>query len=105
MTTLYHLCPQHDWEHALAEGEYRADSLTSEGFIHCSTQDQLAGTAALFFRGQQGLVLLVIDRARVTAPVQDDDIGDGKVFPHIYGPLNLDAVTEVRPYAAPPAVM
>ncbi len=101
MTTLYPICPQVQWEQAQAQGEYSAPSLAAEGFIHCSTQSQVAATADLFFRGQDGLVLLVIDRTRIAVPVRDDDIGGGRRFPHIYGPLNLDAVTEARLF--PPA--
>lgn len=98
MATLYHICPEQEWEQAQKQGEYRAPSLAAEGFIHCSARSQVAGTAALFFQGQRELMLLVIDRARVDARVQDDDIGNGKSFPHIYGPLNLNAVTQAWPF-------
>lgn len=96
---LYHICASKDWEQAQAQGEYRAASLASEGFIHCSTAGQVAGTEARFFAEQTGLVLLCIDRARVTAPVRDDDIGGGQAFPHIYGPLNLKAVVSAQDFA------
>ena len=82
------------------QGDYRAESLDTEGFIHCSTPDQVASTANLFFRGQQDLVLLVIDADKVTAPIRFEDAGNGQFFPHAYGPINLDAVVDVREFAS-----
>ena len=41
MKTIYHITPRQDWEKASSEGTYRADSLETEGFIHCSTSAQL----------------------------------------------------------------
>ena len=49
-----------------------------------------------YFRGRQDLVMLCIDSDRVTAPVKYEDLnGEGMLFPHIYGPINTDAVTNV----------
>jgi len=59
MATLYHICSGQEWEQAQTQGKYRAQSLTIEGFIHCSTRQQVPGTAARFLGGQQGLVLLM----------------------------------------------
>ena len=95
--TLLHICPASDWQNAQPWGEYRAASLASEGFIHCSTPAQVAVTANRFYHGQQGLVLLVIDAGRLTSEVRYE-AADGSLFPHLYGPLNLDAVVEVRAF-------
>ncbi len=95
---IYHIASRADWERATASGSYRADSLASEGFIHASTLGQVAGSANRFFRGQSGLVLLAIDSDRVEAPI-DWAVSphSDEPFPHIQGPLNLDAVVEVIP--------
>lgn len=98
MNTLLHICPRTAWDEAQQRGDYRADSLGTEGFIHCSTPAQVAGTANLLFRGRTGLVLLVIDGDRVAAPIRYEDAGSGHIFPHVYGPLNLEAVVEVREF-------
>jgi uncharacterized protein (DUF952 family) len=71
-----------------------AESLQAEGFIHCSTAEQVEATANRIFRGSGELLLLEVDPARLTAPLKYEratDVGDE--FPHIYGLLNLDAVT------------
>lgn len=102
-TMILHIAHRTDWEAALAAGEYRLDTLDSEGFIHCSTPQQVLGPANEFYRGQSGLVLLVIDPHRLTARLVFEDCYEtGTAFPHIYGPLNLDAVSKVVPFPPRP---
>lgn len=71
---------------------YEGDTLKTEGFIHCSTPEQVVEVANYMFRGKTGLELLVIDADKVTAPIKYEDAGNGKLYPHIYGPLNTEAV-------------
>ncbi|MCU0491673.1 MAG: DUF952 domain-containing protein [Chloroflexaceae bacterium] len=103
---IIHITSRAAWQQAQTEGSYRADSLTSEGFIHCSTPQQVVRVANTIYRGQPGLVLLCIDPARLTAllryepPVQTDDPLAAELFPHLYGPLNLDAVVQVLDFPA-----
>ena len=59
-TIIYHICERKDWEAAQEIGAYRADSLESEGFIHCSREDQVAEVADFIFKGMDNLVLLHI---------------------------------------------
>lgn len=99
-TTLFHIARRTDWQQAQASGSYQPESLVSEGFIHCSTPAQLIATANRFFRGQTDLVLLAIAREVVTAEVRDDLVAaEGQTYPHIWGPLNLDAVVREWPFA------
>jgi uncharacterized protein (DUF952 family) len=98
MSTLYHITREADWAAAQAAGMYRAASLETEGFIHCSLEQQVERTAARFYRGQQGLVLLVIDPAQLASELRYEEGEPGEMFPHIYGPLNLGAVTAVLPF-------
>lgn len=76
-------------------GAYRGDTLASEGFVHCSEPHQVVRTADRFFRGRAGLVLLLIDEAKVGPEVKREASPEGELFPHVYGPLNLDAVVGV----------
>ena len=94
METLWHITTRHAWAAAVAAGEYRAPSLAAVGFIHLSYEHQWRGALERFYRGHTGLVLLAIDRARLRHPVRDES-ADGDQFPHLYGPLDLDAVTDV----------
>jgi uncharacterized protein (DUF952 family) len=98
MTTqrILHITPRRAWETAQSTGSYRGDTLETDGFIHCSTVDQVLGPANALFHGQQDLLLLWIDPDKVHAHIiYEDCYASGDVFPHIYGPLNLDAVTAV----------
>ncbi len=99
MSIILHITSQATWEAARAAGSYQADTLATEGFIHCSTPTQVIGVANVRFRGQAGLTLLCIEEARVRAAVRYEDCDEtGQQFPHIYGPLNLDAVTQALPF-------
>ncbi len=101
MAFIFHITPRDLWEAAGAVGEYRAPSLDSEGFVHCSTSDQLIPVANSFYHGQHGLVLLCIDTDQLEAECRYEAATDpvpgtvGQEFPHIYGPVNLNAVLEV----------
>ena len=105
---IYHIATRADWQTALADGEYTRSSvdksLAEEGFIHASQASQVARTANRFYRDVPGdLVLLVIDEERLRAEVRYEDVPGAELpFPHIYGPLNTDAVLEARPFAAGP---
>jgi uncharacterized protein (DUF952 family)/RimJ/RimL family protein N-acetyltransferase len=94
---IVHLCTSQAWQAAQTVGAYRAESLASEGFIHCSRPGQMLAVANAFYRGQPDLVLLWIDPLLIEAEVRWEQVGE-QVFPHLYGPLNLDAVAAVRPF-------
>ena len=98
MTTLLHIANRSDWEAARATGEYRAASLNTDGFIHLSAPEQVLMPANTVFRGQTGLVLLVLDTDRLIARVRWEDLYGHGAFPHLYGPLNQDAVINVLPF-------
>jgi uncharacterized protein (DUF952 family) len=88
---LFHITSASAWARAKEGGVYRAASLETEGFIHLSTSVQWLRTANRFFRGQQGLVLLVLRRDALSAEVRFE-AADGDSFPHLYGPLEVEAV-------------
>lgn len=96
MTVILHCCPRSAWDSAVAQGSYTADSLAQEGFIHCSTPAQILDVANARFRGQDGLVLLCLDSERLVGELRYENLEGGtQLFPHVYGPINLDAVLQV----------
>lgn len=110
---IHHLAEAQHWQQALTTGEYRQSTLggtlEDEGFIHCSTPQQVAGVLGRYYAAHDGdLVLLTIDPDRLAAPLRWDvaNPATGEQFPHIYGPLNPDAVVATRvlhpPHAAAP---
>jgi len=94
---ILHATSRAAWSAARACGKYSADSMAGEGFIHCSKVDQILRVANDFYPGQHGLVLLVIDPGRLASELRWDPGTDlaTELFPHIYGPINLEAVVEV----------
>jgi uncharacterized protein (DUF952 family) len=98
MTIILHITTLDAWQQAQQVGEYRAASLASEGFIHCSRPDQVERPANMLYRGQNDLVLLCIDPARLRSRLVYEATSTPDPFPHIYGPLNLDAVLDVIPF-------
>src|SRR4051794_36715138 len=96
MPDILHITPKYRWEQAVVEKEYRGDTLATEGFIHCCTPGQVAGVHDRYFRGQTGLVVVKIAPERLSPPLKwEKPPGSDETFPHLYGPLNLDAVVEV----------
>jgi uncharacterized protein (DUF952 family) len=101
---IYHLTIRQAWREAQQRGEYHAASLESEGFIHCSTETQILPVAESFFKGQSGILLLKIDPSLLTSELRWEPpsggapppgVPEGDLFPHIYGPINLDAIVKV----------
>lgn len=106
MATIYHLAYKSDWDHAQRAGEYRQSTkgrtLEQQGFIHgCAKPAQVDQVANAFYRGDSGLLVLVIDEEKVRSEVRHDPVpGFDTPLPHIYGPLNPDAVIEAVPLSA-----
>lgn len=100
MPIIFHITTRNAWERAAEQGTYRPEAFAADGFIHCSTREQVIQVANARFRGQTGLVLLVIDSDKVTAEIVYENLEGGQqLFPHIYGGLSVDAVVEVREFA------
>jgi uncharacterized protein (DUF952 family) len=107
VTFIYHIAAAADWDRARRDGRYtmstRGRTLAEEGFIHASTAAQVAPVANAFYQGVPDLLLLVIDSERVGPELRHELVpGQAEPYPHIYGPLNLDAVVETRPFAPGP---
>jgi uncharacterized protein (DUF952 family) len=101
---IFHITNRKAWAEAQSKGEYIAESLASEGFIHCSTLAQVLPVADKFYKGQGGLVLLIIEPTLLSSTLKWEPpsggtpplgVPAGDKFPHIHGPINLDAVVNV----------
>ena len=100
---IYHVLKRQDWEKALELGFYEAASLATEGFIHASEAGQVSGVLERYYKGQSGLLLLHIDESKLTAALKYEIAPSvNESFPHIYGPLNADAVIKAVPLTAEP---
>lgn len=98
---LYHLALRDEWDAATREGEhYRRStighSLDEVGYIHCSFPHQVQPVADMAYKGRDDVVLLVIDRSQLDSKVRVEALTGDQEFPHIYGPLPIAAVVDVR---------
>jgi uncharacterized protein (DUF952 family) len=93
---IYHVTTKKAWEDAQAKQSYVPADFEKDGFIHCSIDKQVEGVLERFYQGQTDLVKLKIEKAKVQRPVLFELAQDlNEMFPHIYGPLNLDSVVDV----------
>jgi uncharacterized protein (DUF952 family) len=94
---IYHITKRNVWSKAQEIGEYRADSLAEDGFIHASKISQVMRVANQYYFGQSDLVILLVDPYRLKSDIRLEPGTDKRdeLFPHIYGPINLDAVMGV----------
>lgn len=99
MRIVYHITRKTDWAAALTAGLYTVDSLGAEGFIHCSTAQQVIATANRIFRGRRGLVLLCVDTHKVKPEIRYENLEGGTdLFPHVYGALEIASVAAVHEF-------
>jgi glutathione S-transferase len=98
MRPIYLLASRPLWERE-PDQPYRTDSLAGEGFIHCCFADQVAAAANRFYATATEVLVVTLDPARLTHPLREELSSSGKLFPHVYGPINRDAVTAVVPLA------
>ena len=101
---IYHITSRKAWRDAQQRGDYRSASLETEGFIHCSTGTQVLPVAEKYYPRQRGLLVLMIDPSLLTSELRWEPpaegapppgVPEGEQFPHVYGPINLDAIVKV----------
>lgn len=108
---IYHITTGSDWEQAQQDGAYHTPSLQTEGFIHCSSREQIIKVANAFYRDLPDLVLLCIETDYLEADLKWEDpahpnpdapppTADSEKFPHVYGEINLNAVVRVVDFPA-----
>ena len=97
MSLIYKITPRGDWERAEAAGRFEGAAVDlADGFIHFSTAEQAAETAARHFAGEADLLLVAVETDRI-GDLRWEPSRGGDLFPHLYGPLPMDAVVWARP--------
>jgi len=97
---IFHIAQTEDWLRAQQDGSsYTCASLESESFIHCCEPAQLAGVVQRYYANVDSLSLLTIDPDKLSAAlIRENTVGGSELFPHIYGPIDLTAVTQVTDF-------
>lgn len=95
---IYKICPAPLWREAERDGVFSGSAVDRyDGYIHFSSVEQAAETAAKHFAGQENLLLIQVDAARLGERLKWEPSRGGALFPHLYGDLDLKAVTRVDP--------
>lgn len=100
MVSIVHALSRSDWQSFQERGEDRPDSLAEQGFVHCSKPGQIVAVADFNHPNSDEMVLLLLDESRIDPPVRYETTGENasSAYPHVYGPLTLDAVVESFPF-------
>lgn len=94
---IYHVTTKQEWKEAKEKGFYTAPSLSTEGFIHCSEAQQVKGVLERYYSGKKDLLKLIIDPQKLKPELKYELASSvNEKFPHVYGPINLDAVVDVE---------
>ena len=96
MDFIYHITKKQTWNEAKAKNIYDYCTLKTSGFIHASTKEQYQNIVDTKFTEEKDLILLKIDPTKVSEKIVYENLeGGSELYPHIYGPLKIDAVIEV----------
>lgn len=95
---IFHITDQSTWQEVKLGSLYAGDALSDDGFIHCCLFEQIEGVLLNWFKGKRDLVILEIDPELLLSPIKYENREGGlEAFPHVYGPINLDAVINEKP--------
>lgn len=97
--TIFHIAKSADLA-AMGSGQaYRCASLDTEGFIHCCDRHQLRGVVSRYYADVDDVQLMLIDVDKLDVPlVHENTVGGSELFPHLYGPVNAEAITQCIPF-------
>ena len=96
---IYHIIEAESWQKKQSENRYIGDSLADQGFIHCCLPEQVDFVVEKWFPGKNDLLILEINSDKLISPLVFENLDGGEEkFPHIYGPINRDAIITSNPY-------
>ncbi|MGC2238664.1 MAG: DUF952 domain-containing protein [Pyrinomonadaceae bacterium] len=93
---IYHIVLPGIWENFKDKKFYEAESLTSEGFIHCSFAAQLEAVLQRYYRDTERVLILTIDAEKLESKLVEEPSTNNEIYPHIYGEINRDAIVEIE---------
>jgi uncharacterized protein (DUF952 family) len=93
---IYHVVPPEVWANFKDKDFYKAESLESEGFIHCSFAAQLEGVLQRYYPRAEKVVILTIDTAELKSKMIEEPSTNNEIYPHVYGEINRGAIVDVE---------
>jgi uncharacterized protein (DUF952 family) len=98
---IYHVISETAFKEQHHADVIEAASLRTEGFIHCCTYAQREGVLLRYFKGQTGLLILEIDEGKLKPELKFEKSTHDELFPHVYGPINKNAIISVNSIPEP----
>lgn len=92
---IYHIVLPEAWEQFRDKEFYTAESLETEGFIHCSFENQIEGVLERYYSGVETVLILKIDAEKLTSKLVNEPSTDDEIYPHIYGAINRNAISRI----------
>lgn len=93
---IYHIVLPEVWENFIEENEYEAESLETEGFIHCSYRNQIEDVLERYYKTAEKVLILHINPSLLSSKLIGEASTGGEVYPHIYGKINRTAIVDVQ---------
>lgn len=89
---IYHIVLPEVWAQFKDKELYEAESLMSEGFIHCSFADQLEAVLQRYYAGKERVLILTVETEKLESKLVEEASTNNEIYPHIYGEINRDAI-------------
>lgn len=93
---IYHIVPPAIWESFKDKEEYEAESLQTEGFIHCSFAEQLDGVLQRYYSNAEKVLILSLDTKKLMSKLINEPSTNNEIYPHIYGKINKSAIVGIE---------
>jgi uncharacterized protein (DUF952 family) len=93
---IYHIVLPETWEKFKDEPVYEAESLATEGFVHCSYRHQLEAVLERYYKGAERVVILAVNPSYLVADLIAEPSTGGEIYPHIYGQINRTAIVDAE---------
>ena len=93
---IYHIVLPEVWEKFKGEKFYEAETLKTEGFIHCSFSEQLKAVLCRYYKDAESVLILEIETEKVTSKLINEPSTGGEIYPHIYGKINAESVVGIE---------
>jgi uncharacterized protein (DUF952 family) len=93
---IYHIVLPEVWENFKDRDFYEAESLQTEGFIHCSFAEQISGVLDRYYKTAEKVLILHLETDKLTSKLVEEPSTNNEIYPHIYGKINRDAIVEIE---------
>lgn len=94
---IYHVTSEAEWNRYAGMEFFLPDAFEKDGFIHLSTEKQLAGVLQRYYKGREDLMLLTVDESKLEAVLKHEPSTGNELYPHLYGELNKSAIIKIEP--------